>query len=109
MPEPEWQVIGNDFWTTFYFTESAEASHSGAESGAESLRDRIVAVLLELDLSKSEIASALDMNSVTGALNRTMRELLETEIIEYTIPDKPNSRLQKYRLTQKGKQLASTK
>ena len=33
---------------------------------------------------------------------------LKLELIEMTIPDKPNSRLQKYRLTEKGKELKKT-
>ena len=32
-----------------------------------------------------------------------IRSLVDGELIEYTIPEKPNSRLQKYRLTENGK------
>ena len=39
---------------------------------------------------------------MSGALNRTVRRLLAVELIEYTLPDKPNSRLQQYRLSPAG-------
>jgi hypothetical protein len=55
-------------------------------------------VLAQDALSKSEIANKIGLKSVTGYLNRTIRSMLTEGRIEYTIPEKPNSRLQKYKL-----------
>ena len=75
---------------------------SRAESGAESLAEgslaaSVLQALARGPLSKSEIAQALGRDSVSGALNRTIRQLLDRDEIGYTLPDTPNSRLQKYR------------
>ena len=76
---------------------------SGAESGAESQARRVLAALSAGALGKAELASRLALPSVSGALNRSIRSLLDAGLIEYTLPDKPNSRLQKYRLTAAGR------
>ncbi|HUE90942.1 RNA-binding domain-containing protein [Pseudomonas sp.] len=77
-------------------------AESGAESGAESQERRVLAALTGEPLSKAELASRLGLPAVTGALNRSVRRLLDAQLISYTLPNKPNSRLQKYRLTPTG-------
>ena len=79
---------------------------SGARVGLESTHDRIIAVLQVRALSRAEIAGALGHARVSGVVNRMIRVLRQEGSIEYTIPDKPNSRLQKYRLTAAGKRQA---
>jgi predicted transcriptional regulator len=51
------------------------------------------------------LAAALGHKSISSKLNLRIRQMLDSGLIEYTIPDKPNSRLQKYRLTSKGQAL----
>ena len=45
----------------------------------------------------------LGHKGISGAAKRTMKTLLGKGLAEHTIPDKPQSRLQKYRLTDKGR------
>ena len=71
----------------------------------ESIQTRLLMALNSAPLSKTELASALGHNSISGALNMHIREMVSKKLIEYLIPDKPNSRLQKYSITGKGKAL----
>jgi len=58
-------------------------------------------------LTKSELAAILGHKSISRTLKAHMREMFVEELIEFVIPDKPKSRLQKYRLTTKGRQQVS--
>lgn len=76
---------------------------SRLESRLESLAVRILKLLCDTCHSKSEISDALGHTSISSKLNLRVNELLADGLVERTIPDKPASRLQKYRLTAKGR------
>jgi ATP-dependent DNA helicase RecG len=78
-------------------------AQSRAQSGAQS--GSILRSLLNGALSARELATSLGMQGKTGSLKRTIGDLLAETLIEYTLPDKPISRLQKYRLTPAGEAL----
>jgi ATP-dependent DNA helicase RecG len=71
---------------------------SGVQSGVQSVTDRVLKVLEAGPAGKNEIALALGYSKRTRHLNELMAKLLDEGVVEYTVPDKPNSRLQKYRL-----------
>ncbi|OXU14881.1 Fic family protein [Sedimentisphaera salicampi] len=79
------------------------------EAQSEAQSDSILSVLEKGELSPAEITKMLQLKSKSGAFKRCLSELLTQNLIEMTIPEKPNSRLQKYRLTEKGKKYLETK
>lgn len=79
----------------------------GVESGVESRVDselalQVMACLVDVPLSKADIARALGKAKPTRYLNDLTKKLLDAGQVAYTVPTKPNSRLQKYRLTERG-------
>lgn len=89
-------------------------SESGPESRPESrpesqlesnLAARVLMRLASKEEGKAGLAKMLGHKTVSGELKLQLKRLSEKELIEFTIPEKPNSRLQKYRLTAKGKAL----
>ncbi|NLM70496.1 MAG: Fic family protein [Synergistaceae bacterium] len=60
-------------------------------------------VALEGEMSREELQAALRLSDRKSFRERYLRPALAEGLIEMTIPDKPSSRLQKYRLTDKGR------
>ena len=57
----------------------------------------------ERDLSRSELLAGLGLTNETRNARRHLDPLLEAGLIERTVPDRPNSRLQRYRITDAGR------
>ena len=119
-PAPLFETTGF-FTTTIYpianvrtqmaiISESEVGAQSRAQSRAQSTVDRVdqsARVLVAISvhaLSPRELTAALGLGCKSGALKRVLRELLEGELIAMTIPERRTSRLQKYRITQRGVQ-----
>jgi Fic family protein len=56
------------------------------------------------EMGREALQSALGLSDRKSFRERYLKPALVDGLIEMTIPDKPNSRLQKYRLTDKGRQ-----
>ena len=87
--------------------------HPPAAKGVESgggvrlpMREEILLLLMTGPLASVEIARRFGKKRVYGNLTRRIATLLDDKLIAQTMPEKPNSRLQKYRITAKGEQLA---
>ena len=63
----------------------------------------VLNVLRNNILSRKEIFSAIGLNGDSRSFKRNIEPLIAQKLIEMTVPEKPNSRLQKYRLTEDGK------
>ena len=85
---------------------SAAAAKATGIVGTESALSRHQVEILRKCTDDTAIG---DLMSIAGRADRTkfrnqiLRPLLRAELLRMTIPEKPNSRLQKYHLTQKGR------
>ena len=70
---------------------------------------RIFLILKDGPLGRADIAKTIGVTRMARSLKMALDTLLEDGLIEYTIPDNVRSRLQKYRLTEKGRQMLAQK
>lgn len=90
------------------WTESAELQPESQPESAESLGTKALRLLVAGPMSKVDLSRDLGQKEVSGQLNKVVRQLIAEGMIEYTVPDKPRSRLQKYRITAKGMDAVAT-
>ena len=65
--------------------------------------------ILDKEMNRQEIQEKLNLSDRENFRLNYLKPALESALIEMTLPDKPNSRYQKYRLTAKGKKAVEGK
>ena len=84
------------------------AGREGPESNGERLQDWEIAMLrtcAEQPATGRELLSASGYSSRTGNFKRAIERQLAMNLLEHTIPDKPRSSKQRYRLTAAGRRV----
>jgi len=102
LPEPRFHF--EDEWVTVTFARVP--AETPDKPSAESLRTRVIILLSQSrrrPLSRSEIAEGLGQKGTSSHLRNVLKELITSGLVAYTIPENPNNRNQRYRLTRKGK------
>ena len=98
LPEPEFND-SSGFKTTIW-----RATPPGQpESFPGDLKSKVLNLLADGPMSRSDLSKKLRQKEVSGQLKKVFRDLLTDEMIEYTLPEKPRSPRQKYRLTDNGR------
>lgn len=81
-------------------------AHGGAHDGAiprfTTAQVSLLRSVKTQPLSRLEIAERLGRGRRSGHILRTLSRLLDEGLIQLTLPDKPRSKLQRYRITDKG-------
>ena len=83
-----------------------QSRHPVCNEGEKTIQEHVIA-LCEVPRSTKELLDKVGRSDRTKFKRFVLRVLVEDGILEWTIPDKPNSRHQKYRLTSKGRELAA--
>lgn len=84
--------------------EKHQVKHEGKHQVELSdIQVKVLKLLEDKTLSRKDIFAAIGLSGDSRSFKRHIEPLIEAVLLEMTVPDKPNSRLQKYRLTDSGK------
>jgi ATP-dependent DNA helicase RecG len=118
-PAPIWQEQAGSVYVTFLpavLPDTPEVkAHETLGAGGTGTKLALSRHQVEILHKCSEDSMLVDIMAITGRSDRTkfrhqvLNPLLEAGLIEMTIPDKPRSSKQKYRLTGKGQAVVAQK
>ena len=90
LPEPEFTDISG-FKTTIWRAKPPEQIEIQPELLRGDLESRVINLLADGPMSRSELSKELGRKKASGQLYNVIRDLLDAQRIEYTLPEKPTS------------------
>ena len=110
VPRPDFRYESTGLWTEFRFPSQPEPGRQvqvEAQVQAQvALTDRDWDVLMACgtgERSGKDLALVAGYQTRTGNFKKGLQRLVELGLVELTIPDKPTSSRQRYRITPKGR------
>ena len=99
---PDMQV--SDDWFTISFRRLARPTPQVTPHETPQVTPQVRRLIDSLrgEMSRAELMARLELSDLRHFRDGYIRPALETGLIEMTIPDRPSSRLQRYRLTELG-------
>lgn len=86
-------------------THQDAAQDAAQDTAQDTAQVRQLILNLEGEMNREEIQYQLELTHRENFRKVYLKPAIEAGLIEMTIPEKPNSKHQKYRLTEKGKQM----
>jgi ATP-dependent DNA helicase RecG len=108
LPEPEFREEFGGLSVHFRKADKAQEAQVEAQEAQVELLNwqrEVMKYCFDDEKTGNEIMKIAGYSSRTGNFKKGLQRLLDYQLLELTIPDKPQSRLQKYRLTDKGRRL----
>ena len=103
LPAPEWRSDARGVTLIFHAPEATpEATPEGTPEATPEVQ-RVASALTQA-LSRRELQQALDLTDPDHFRMAYLRPALDSGLVEMTLPDKPQSPSQRYRLTAQGRQ-----
>ncbi len=112
LPEPAFRLEDGSFVLVLRRPEGARSevhdqahdeAHDEAHEPISDIERRILQTCLEHPRSTHDLLGALGYETRTGNFKNALAHILEAGLLEMTLPDRPRSKNQRYRLTDKGR------
>jgi ATP-dependent DNA helicase RecG len=105
LPEPTFEEAEGGMRVTLFAAKGAEPTEQVTEQVSEQVATLLRVMENKTKYTRAELMQKVSLKHRVTFHTNYLKPALENDFVEMTIPEKPTSRLQKYRLTQKGERL----